>query len=227
MLTFYFHHTPNPMKVALFLQEAGLDFELAPVDTLKGEQHTPEFRLINPNGKTPALQDDGQRVFDSNAILLYLSEKTGQFGGEANDRAELLSWLMFIASGLGPFSGQSVHFKRAAPAGNDYAANRYHREAHRHYQVLDSHLEGRDFIVGDSYTIVDMAAWGWIDKAPIVLGDDAALDSYPNLKRWFNAINARPAVEKARAMAKACEFKTEVDDVARRALFPSNFPKED
>ncbi|MEH0689403.1 glutathione S-transferase N-terminal domain-containing protein [Vibrio cholerae] len=227
MLTFYFHHTPNPMKVALFLQEAGLDFELAPVDTLKGEQHTPEFRLINPNGKTPALQDDGQRVFDSNAILLYLSEKTGQFSGEANDRAELLSWLMFIASGLGPFSGQSVHFKRAAPAGNDYAANRYHREAQRHYQVLDSHLEGRDFIVGDSYTIVDMAAWGWIDKAPIVLGDDAALDAYPNLKRWFNAIKARPAVEKARAMAKACEFKTEVDDVARRALFPSNFPKED
>lgn len=227
MLTFYFHHTPNPMKVALFLQEAGLDFELAPVDTLKGEQHTPEFRLINPNGKTPALQDDGQRVFDSNAILLYLSEKTGQFGGEANDRAELLSWLMFVASGLGPFSGQSVHFKRAAPAGNDYAANRYHREAQRHYQVLDSHLEGRDFIVGDSYTIVDMAAWGWIDKAPIVLGDDAALDSYPNLKHWFNAINARPAVEKARAMAKTCEFKTEVDDVARRALFPSNFPKED
>ena len=93
MLKFFFHHTPNPMKVALFLEETGLDFQLVPVDTLKGDQHAPEFRLINPNGKTPAIEDNCQRVFDSNAILMYLSEKTGKLGGKAEDRAELLSTL--------------------------------------------------------------------------------------------------------------------------------------
>ncbi|SBS63350.1 glutathione S-transferase family protein [Vibrio atlanticus] len=224
MLKFYFHHTPNPMKIALFLEETGLDFELVPVDTLKGEQHTPEYRLINPNGKTPAIEDDGQRVFDSNAILLYLSEKTGKLGGQPEDRAELLSWMMFIASGLGPYSGQSVHFRHAAPAGLDYAVNRYLREAQRHYEVLEKHMEGREFIVGNEYTIADVSAWGWIDKAPVVLGEEG-LEPYPNLKRWFNAINTRPAALRARETGKDVEFKTERDEEAKRALFPSNYAK--
>lgn len=222
MITFYFHKTPNPMKIALFLEETGLDFRLVPVDTLKGEQHLPQYRLINPNGKTPAIEDDGQRVFDSNAILLYLSEKTGKLAGKQEDRAELLSWMMFIATGLGPFSGQSVHFRHAAPEKLDYAMNRYLREAQRHYEVLEQHMEGREFIVGSDYTIVDVAAWAWLDKANVVLGEKG-LEPYPNLMRWFDAINNRPAAIRARKMADNIEFKSEFDEETRRALFPSNY----
>ncbi|WP_114700170.1 glutathione S-transferase family protein [Psychrobacter proteolyticus] len=224
MLKFYFHQTPNPMKVALFLEETGLPYELVAVDTLKGEQHTPEYRAINPNGKTPALEDDGKRVFDSTAILMYLSEKTGKLAGQPEDRSEMLSWLMFVASGLGPFSGQSVHFRHKAPEKIPYAINRYLREAERHYEVLDTHLEGREYMVGDSYSIADISTWGWIDKATVVLGE-GGLDNYPNLKRWFDSINARPAVQKARDIPEGIDFKTEFDDVAARALYPQNFDK--
>ena len=224
MIKFYFHHTPNPMKVALFLEETGLPFELIPLDTLKGEQHTPEYRAINPNAKAPAIVDGETRVFDSNAILMYLSEKTGELAGKPEDRAEMLSWLMFIASGLGPYSGQSVHFRHAAPDNLDYAVNRYLREAQRHYEVLDAHLAGREFIVGDSYTIADVSAWGWIDKAPVVLGEEG-LTPYPNLQRWFDSINSRPAVERARNIGTDVEFKKEFDEDAKRAFFPSNYPK--
>ena len=225
MLKFYFHQTPNPMKVALFLAETDLPYELVAVDTLKGEQHTAEFRAINPNGKLPAIVDEGTRVFDSNAILLYLSEKTGLLAGKSEDRAELLSWMMFIASGLGPFSGQCVHFHRMAPEQIPYAKNRYLREAQRHYEVLDGHLEGRDYIVSDEFTIADVAAWGWIDKAAVVLGEEG-LTPYPNLKRWFDSVNNRPAVAIARNIDKDIEFKSTVDDESRRALFPSNYPKQ-
>ena len=224
MLKFYFHQTPNPMKVALFLEETGLPYELVAVDTLKGEQHTPEYRAINPNGKTPALEDDGKRVFDSTAILMYLSEKTGKLAGQPEDRSEMLSWLMFVASGLGPFSGQSVHFRHKAPERIPYAINRYLREAERHYEVLDTHLEVREYMVGDSYSIADISTWGWIDKATVVLSE-GGLDNYPNLKRWFDSINARPAVQKARDIPKGIDFKTEFDDVAARALYPQNFDK--
>jgi GST-like protein len=212
------------MKVALFLEEAGLPYELVAVDTLKGEQHTDEYRAINPNGKAPAIEDNGVRVFDSNAILLYLSEKTGKFAGKSEERGELLSWLMFIATGLGPFSGQSVHFRHAAHEKLPYAINRYLREAQRHYEVLDAQLEGRDFIVGEEYSIVDIAAWGWIDKATVVLGDEG-LTPYPNLQRWFDNISARPAVAKARKIDKDITFKSEFDETAARALFPQNFDK--
>ena len=149
MICFYFHPTPNPAKVALLLEEAGLPYEVVPVDTSKGEQHTATFRAINPNGKVPAITDtEGPggreaRVFDSTAILLYLAEKTAEFLGKPEERPELLSWLMFIATGLGPFSGQAVHFQHAAPTGLDYAVNRYRREAERHYNVLNDHLVGR------------------------------------------------------------------------------------
>ncbi|MGB2079375.1 MAG: glutathione S-transferase family protein [Vibrio sp.] len=224
MLKFYFHQTPNPMKVALFLEEAELDYELVPVDTMKGEQHTPEYRAINPNGKTPAIEDDGKRVFDSNAILLYLSEKTGKFAVKDEDRGELLSWMMFIASGLGPFSGQSVHFSHKAPEKLPYAINRYLREAERHYEVLDAHLEGREYLVGDNYSIADISAWGWVDKANFILGENG-LDNFPNVKRWFEQVNARPAVAKARDVGKDIEFKTQFDEEAARALFPQNYDK--
>jgi GST-like protein len=231
MIRFYFHPTPNPAKVALFLEEAGLPYEAVPVDTSKGEQHATAFRAINPNGKVPAIVDSegpggGEvRVFDSTAILLYLAEKTGEFLGKPEDRAELLSWLLFIASGLGPFSGQAVHFQHAAPEGLGYAVNRYRREAERHYQVLDDHLAGRDFIVGKSCTIADMSAWGWLDRASRVRkGEDDPLGPFPNLKRLFHTVDDRPAVARARSVGAGHEFKRVNDEETRRALFPSNYP---
>jgi GST-like protein len=231
MIRFYFHPTPNPAKVALFLEEAQLPYETVPVDTSKGEQHLPAFRAINPNGKVPAIVDtDGPggtevRVFDSTAILLYLAEKTGKFLGAPNDRAELLSWLMFLGTGLGPFSGQAVHFQYAAPEGLGYAVNRYRREAERHYQVLDEHLRNREFIVGDTYTIADISAWGWLDRASRVLkGADEPLVAYPAIKRWFAEVDARPAVARARAVGADHPFKKVNDEETKRALFPSNYP---
>ncbi|MEM0990967.1 MAG: glutathione S-transferase family protein [Pseudomonadota bacterium] len=223
MLKFYFHHTPNPMKVALLLEEAGLDYEVVPVDTFKGEQHADWFRQINPNGKTPAIEDDGKRVFDSNAILLYLAEKTGKFLGDTADRGEMLSWLMWVATGLGPYSGQWVHFQTAGAAdGGDYAKRRYKFEAHRHYQVLDAHLAGRSYIVGDDLTIADIAAWGWVDRHVRVLGE-GELDQYANVKAWFQGIDARPAVARARAIQTKLDFKKDFDEETARAMFPSNF----
>jgi len=231
MIRFYFHPTPNPMKIALFLEEAGLPYEMVPVDTSKGEQHTPAFRAINPNGKVPAIVDTegaGGRevtVFDSTAILLYLAEKTGTFLGRPEDRPEMLSWLMFLGSGLGPFSGQAVHFQFAAPEGEAYSTNRYRREAERHYQVLNDRLAGREFIMGDAYTIADVSAWGWLDRAARVRkGEDDPLGPFPNLKRLFQAIDVRPAAARAREVGKDHPFKRTSDEETRRALFPSNYP---
>ncbi len=229
MIRFYFHPTPNPAKVALMLEETGLPYEVVPVDTNKGEQHAPAFRAVNPNGKLPAIIDTegpgGEtRVFDSSAILLYLGEKTGQFMPAPADHAELLSWLFFIASGLGPYSGQSVHFQRAAPEKLPYAINRYMREAERHYQVLDQHLDGKDFIVGGAYSIADMSAWGWIERAAFALGNDNPLAPYPNVKRLMDTIDARPAAAKARAVGSDHTFRKEMDESAKRALYPSNYP---
>ncbi len=225
MIKFYFHPGPNPMKIALFLEETALEFELVPVDTLKGEQHTAEFKAINPNSKTPAIEDNGVRVFDSSAILLYLADKTGQLTGVPENRGELLSWLMFVATGLGPYSGQCVHFTHHAPEKIAYTTNRYQRETQRHYQVLDAHLSNREFIVGDALSIVDIAAWGWVDKIGYVLGQDA-LATYPNVQRWFNSINNRPAVARARDMGKDIVFKSEFDEAAKRAFFPQNYAAE-
>lgn len=232
MIRFYFHPTPNPAKVALMLEETGLPYQTIPVDTSKGEQHTPAFRAINPNGKVPAIIDsEGPngtevRVFDSGAILLYLGEKTNRFIGSPIDRPELLSWLFFISTGIGPFSGQAVHFQHAAPERLSYAINRYRREIERHYRVLDTHLAGREYIVGETYTIVDMSAWGWLDRASRVLpGETRALDALPNLDRWFRAVDTRPAVARARAVGNTHSFKKEVDEETKRALFPSNYPQ--
>jgi len=232
MIRFYFHPTPNPAKVALMLEETGLPYEVVPVDTSRGEQHATSFRAINPNGKVPAIVDtDGPggkeaRVFDSGAILLYLGEKTGRLMGSAGEKPELLSWLFFLATGIGPFSGQAVHFQHAAPEKLAYAINRYRREVERHYEVLDTHLKGREFIVGNEFTIADISAWGWLDRAGRVLpGDSDPLAAFPNVKRLFQAVDSRPAVAKARAVGKGHAFKKEVDEETKRALFPSNFPK--
>jgi GST-like protein len=161
MIKFYYHPSPNPAKVALFLEEAGLPYELMPVDTRKGEQFKPEFLKINPNAKTPALVDGDATAFDSNAILLYLAEKTGKFlpANTPPARAQLLSWLMFVATGIGPYSGQAVHFKHHAPEKLPYAINRYMHEAERHWGIIDAQLAKHRYMLGDTYTIVDMAVW--------------------------------------------------------------------
>jgi len=223
MIRFYYNLAPNPTKVALFLEESSLAYEPIPVDTRKGEQHMPEYRAINPNGKVPAIIDGDAVVFDSNAILLYLAEKTGKFLPENTPaaRGRLYSWLMFVASGVGPYSGQAVHFKHHAPEQLPYAVNRYLFEAKRHYGILDAQLAKHRYMLGDTYTIVDMDVWGWARVVPFVLGDDALL-KFSNVKRLVDEINARPAAVRALALKDRHAFKADMDDEARRHLFPQN-----
>ncbi len=225
MIKFYFHTAPNPMKVALFLEETGLPYEVVPVDILGGEQLKPEFLAINPNGKTPVIVDgdamDGAvNVFDSNAILLYLAEKTGRFipPHTPKGRAQLLSWMMFIASGIGPYSGQAVHFGRYAPEKLPYAIERYRFETERHWKIVDAQLAGHRYVLGDTYTIADMAAWGWARAIPVALGD-GAFDGLANVKRWLDEINARPAAGRAEALKNKYTFKKDMDEEARRHMF--------
>jgi GST-like protein len=227
MLKFYYNLAPNPMKVALLLEELGLPYEAVPVDTRKGEQHTAAFKAVNPNAKVPAIDDDGVVMFDSNAILLWLADKHGRFVATdpaSADRAQTLTWLMFIASGIGPYSGQAVHFRTAAPEPKDYALNRYDFEAHRHWKIIDELLAGQPWMVGRDYGIVDMAFWGWARLMPFVLGLDAAAAwaQYPHVKRLLDTINARPAAARVEALRQRHAFKTEMDEQARRAMFPQN-----
>lgn len=222
MIKFYYNGAPNPMKVALLLEEAGIAYEAIPIDTRSGDQHKPEYKAINPNAKAPAIVDDGVAIFDSNAILLYLAEKSGQFlPSDPQARGPMLSWLMFVASGVGPYSGQSVHFKHFAPEPKEYAVNRYDFEADRHYRIIDERLASNKFMLGDEYTIVDMAIWGWARLIPRVLSENA-MDSYPNLKRMMSEINARPAAQRAEALPAKHAFKADMDDAARQHMFPQN-----
>lgn len=220
MITFYFSGAPNPMKVALFLEEAGLEYKPVPVDTRAGDQHKPEFIAVNPNAKVPVITDGDVTVFDSNAILLHLGETTGQFmPAEApENRAGLLSWMMFVGTGIGPYSGQAVHFQHMAPEDIAYAKKRYVFEAQRHYGILDKHLANRSYMVGDTYTIADMSVWGWARMMPMVLGAEAWAD-LPNLKRLTDEIESRPAAQKAVALKDQFTWKTEMDDEVRRNMF--------
>jgi GST-like protein len=218
MLKFYFNGSPNPTKVALFLEEAALPYEAIPVDTRKGDQFKPAFAAVNPNGKVPAIVDGDATVFDSNAILLYLAEKTGKFLPKPAARGELLSWLMFVASGVGPFSGQAVHFRHHATEKVPYAHNRYQFEAQRHYGILNDRLAKHKYMVGDTYTIVDMDVWGWARMVPFIMGDDAWA-KLPNVKRLVDEINARPAAAKANGLKDKFKFKAEMDDEARANMF--------
>lgn len=223
MIKLYYHPSPNPLKVALYLEETGLPYELVGIDTRKGEQHSPEFRAINPNGKTPALTDGDVKVFDSTAILMYLAEKTGQFlpPDTPADRAAMHSWMMFVATGIGPYCGQAVHFKHFAPDPKEYAVNRYTFEAERHWGLINDRLAQRTWMVGDTYTLVDMAVWGWARMIPRFLGPEG-FAGLPHVKRHLDAISARPAAQKAEALKDRFSFKQEVDEDARKALFPQN-----
>ena len=224
MLKFYYSGAPNPTKVALFLEEAGIAYEPVAVDTRKGDQFKADYLAVNPNAKVPAINDDGITVFDSNAILLYLAEKTGKFLPPASpaNRAQMLSWLMFVATGIGPYSGQAVHFKHHAPKdlgkGLEYADNRYQFEAQRHYGILNDHLAKSRYMVGDSYTIVDMAFWGWARLAPHVLSEEVYA-KFSNVKRLVDEISARPAAARAIALKDKFVFKAEMDDEARGIMF--------
>ncbi len=223
MIKFYYHPSPNPAKVALFLEESGLPYELVPVDTRKGDQHLPAFTEINPNAKTPALVDGDAIVFDSNAILLYLAEKTGRFlpDNKPAARARMHSWLMFVATGIGPYSGQCVHFKHFAPEPKSYAVNRYDFEAWRHWGIVDAQLAKHPYMLGERYTLVDMAVWGWARAVPFVLGQEAWA-KLPQVKRLLDEINARPAAQRAEALKTKHSFKTEMDEDTRKAMFPQN-----
>ena len=226
MLKFYYNAAPNPMKVALLLEELELPYEAVPVDTRKGEQFSAHYLAVNPNAKVPTIVDGDVRVFDSNAILLFLADREKRFvpldAGSAA-RGDMLSWLMFLASGIGPFSGQSVHFRHVAPEPKEYALNRYDFEAQRHWKLLESHLADSQYMLGKEYSIVDMAFWGWARLVPFVLGTgDATWTTYPQLKRLLDEINARPAVARADALKTRHAFKTENDDEAKRFMFPQN-----
>jgi len=221
MLKFYYSSAPNPTKVALFLEEAGMPYDAVPVDTRKGEQHKPEFLAINPNAKLPAIVDGDVTVFDSSAILLYLAEKTGKFLPAKTDKArgELLSWMFFVSSGVGPYFGQAVHFKNYAPEKLPYAINRYVFEGHRHAGIIDARLGKQKYMLGDTYTIADMNVWGWTRMLPNVVGE-GAWDKYKNLKRLVDEINARPAAKVASVLKDRHKFKTEMDAESLKAMFP-------
>jgi GSH-dependent disulfide-bond oxidoreductase len=219
MLKFYFNGSPNPTKVALFLEEAELKYEAIPIDTRKGDQFKPAFQTINPNGKVPAIVDGDVTVFDSNAILLYLAEKTGKFiPASPAGQGELLSWLMFVATGVGPFSGQAVHFRHHATEKVAYAHSRYQYEAHRHYGILNDRLSKSVYMVGGMYTIVDMDVWGWARMVPFILGEEAWA-KFPHLKRLVDEISARPAAARASSLKDKFKFKADMDEEARRNMF--------
>lgn len=218
MLKFYFNGSPNPTKVALFLEETGLLYEPVAIDTRRGEQFHPDFVKINPNAKVPAIDDSGVIVFDSNAILLYLAEKHGMFMPESRHRGQMLSWLMFVATGIGPYNGQAVHFRHFANDASPYASKRYQFEAERHFKVLDDHLAANEFLVGGSYSFVDMAAWGWARMMDFVMGDGAS-SRFPHVQRLVDQIGARDAAVRALALKERFQFKPAFDDEARRHMF--------
>ena len=206
MIDLYYWTTPNGHKITLFLEEAGLEYAIKPVNIGKGEQFQPGFLKISPNNRIPAIVDhapaDGGApisVFESGAILLYLAGKTGQFlPKDLRGQVQVLEWLMWQMGGLGPMAGQNHHFSIYAPEKVPYAIDRYVKETSRLYGVLNKRLTGRDFILGKQYTIADMAAYPWI--IPERQGQDIA--DFPNLRRWHAAIRARPATTRAYARAK-------------------------
>ncbi len=223
MIDLYTWPTPNGHKVHIMLEECGLPYAVHPVDIGSGEQFAASFLKISPNNKVPAIVDsdgpDGKPMplFESGAILLYLAGKTGRFLPKTTrGRYETLQWLMFQMGGLGPMLGQAHHFRIYAPEKIEYAVNRYTNEARRLYGVLDRQL-GRTggHVAGREYTIADMACWPWI-RSHENQGIDLA--DFPNVRKWFDAIAARPAVQRGIAML-AERRKPLVDPKAREALF--------
>jgi GST-like protein len=222
MIEVYSWPTPNGHKIHIMLEECGLAYRAIPVDIGAGDQFAPEFLAISPNNKIPAIVDpdgpDGKPIsmFESGAILLYLAAKTGRFlPADVRGRWTTLEWLMFQMGGVGPMLGQAHHFRLYAPEKIPYAIDRYSNEAKRLYGVIDKRLAGHAFIAGDEYTIADIAIFPWLRSWK---NQGIVLDEYPALKRWFDAITTRPAVQRGVEVLAGLR-KPLHDDKAREILF--------
>ena len=226
MLDVYYWTTPNGHKITLFLEETGLPHRILPINIGKGDQFTPEFLAVSPNNRIPAIVDhapaDGGApvsIFESGAILLYLAEKTGAFmPADLRGRVEVLQWLFWQVGGLGPMAGQNHHFTQYAPERIAYAMERYVNETARLYAVLDKRLRDRAFVAGEDYTIADMACYPWTVSHEKQQQD---LNDFPNLKRWYETIAARPATQRAYALVEKINPDRDkpLDDTARKAMF--------
>ena len=226
MIDLFYWTTPNGHKVTMFLEEAGLDYRLHPVNIGKGEQFAPDFLRDSPNNRIPAIVDKAPAgggaavsVFESGAILLYLAEKTDRFiTKDVRGRAEVLQWLFWQMGGLGPMAGQAHHFRIYAPEKIDYAVDRYTKECNRLYGVLNKRLADRAFVAGDDYTIADMASYPWIVPYE---RQGQTIDEFPNLKRWFEAIKARPATMRAYDIVQKVnpQAGTPMTDEAKKVMF--------
>ena len=220
MIEFYHWPTPNGHKITIFLEEAGLAYNLHPVNIGKGDQFKPEFLAISPNNRIPAIVDtapvDGGKpvsLFESGAILLYLAEKTGLFlPKDLRGRSEVLQWLFWQVGGLGPMAGQAFHFLSYAQEDVSYAKKRYADEVHRLFGVMDKRLATRKFLAG-AYSIADIACWGWV----IAAINFQPLDEFPNLKAWNERMGARPAVKRGHALG--AELRKPLTDEQKKILF--------
>ncbi|HYF44415.1 MAG TPA: glutathione S-transferase C-terminal domain-containing protein [Ramlibacter sp.] len=214
--------TPNGHKVHIMLEECGLPYKATPVNIGTGEQFKPDFLAISPNNKIPALTDpdgpDGQPIslFESGAILVYLASKTGQFLPRSDrEKYEVLQWLMFQMGGVGPMLGQNHHFRLYAPEKLPYAIDRYTNEAHRLYGVIDRRLASSAWLGGPEYSIADIATWPWLRNWK---NQGVELSDYPHLKAWYEAIEARPAVQRG-VKVLADLRKPITDEKSREILF--------
>ena len=224
MIDVYSTATPNGHKVHIMLEECDLPYRVHHIDIRAGDQFRPEFLEISPNNKIPAIVDqdgpDGQpmALFKSGAILLYLASKTGKFlGDDDRQRFTTLQWLMFQMGGVGPMLGQAHHFRTYAPQKIDYAIERYTNEAKRLYGVMDKRLAQAAWLAGADYTIADIATFPWTRSWQ---QQGIELDDFPHVKRWFDAINARPAVQRG-VEVLATQRKPVMDEMAREMLFGS------
>ena len=224
MIELHYWTTPNGHKITIFLEESGLPYRIVPVNISAGDQFKPEFLKISPNNRIPAIVDDDPAepgppigVFESGEILLYLAEKTGKFlPKDLRGRTEVLQWLFWQVGGLGPMAGQNHHFKQYAREKLAYAIERYVNETNRLYGVLNKRLADRAFVAGD-YSIADMAAYPWIVPHE---AQGQKLDDFLHLKRWFEAIKARPATQRAYAIAAAINTTPILsDEESRKILF--------
>jgi GST-like protein len=223
MIDLYYWTTPNGHKITIFLEEAELPYRIVPVNISKGEQFSPEFLVISPNNRMPAIVDlkpkDGGApisVFESGAILVYLAEKSGEFLPPGfRERTLIMQWLFWQMAGLGPMAGQNHHFSQYAPEKIPYAIDRYVKETNRLYGVLDKRLSQQRFIAGN-YSIADMAAYPWIVPHE---RQGQKLEDFPHLKRWFDAMSQRPAVQRAYARAKEINTTPTVSEESKKILF--------
>ncbi|MDE1896720.1 MAG: glutathione S-transferase N-terminal domain-containing protein [Rhodospirillales bacterium] len=223
MIELYYWTTPNGHKISIFLEEAGLDYKIFPVNISKGDQFNPDFLKFAPNNRIPAIRDmapaDGAAplgVFESGAILEYLADKTGKFlPKEPRPRFNVLQWLYWQMGGLGPMAGQNHHFVQYAPERIPYAMERYVKETNRLYGVLNKQLEGKDYIAGE-YSIADMASYPWIVPYE---RQQQKLEDFPNLQAWFHRMAARPAVQRAYAKATEINSAPTVSEDAKKVLF--------